>query len=103
MLEAFRLYHTTDKEGDTEQPTGDFGPYSTQFMFETGARYINHGLLPFPGAWVDQPQSWVDALHVWLAWREYTREDKADDDAFEKMLGDEDGVSNWQDVFGERG
>ncbi len=77
-------------------------------MMQTGSLFLEHGIMPFGGAWVDQPESWVNAYYNWLSWlnrkrKEYKGEDSANGDAFEKILGVSDGdeAGNWQDAFGE--
>lgn len=74
---------------------------------QTCANFEAHGILPFPGAWVEQPQSWVDALYQWRAWLRYVqRQESADEprkgkDIFDEFTGEGDSFGDWRGMIGE--
>lgn len=89
MYEAMEQY--LDSKAEPEPPEDvDFEPYSPEWMFETGNNFVEFGILPFAGAWEDQPADWIDALHKWLALRRYLSRDdkKGESDPFRELAAE---------------
>ncbi len=62
--------------------------------------------MPFGGAWVDQPESWVNAYYTWLAWLERKRKEyKGDSDGGSDdplaLFDDDSDSADWRNVLGE--